>query len=190
MSTIRTNNIMPIKIYDNFLPKEEFENIKSIFTHWNFPWYYVESVLAYDEDIKQIENEKLNFQFAHSIYDEMVAQSDVFYKLKPLFEAIDPFHLIKVKANLNPNSGNIQYEHGMHKDIKAQKNLNLKTAVYYLNTNNGYTKIDSTNEKIESVENRLVVFNSNELHTGSTTTDQKNRILININFIPKSILDV
>ena len=55
------------------------------------------------------------------------------------------------------------------------------TAIYYVNTNNGTTKFKSGKE-VESVANRLVIFNSNELHAGSSCTDEHRRCLINFNY--------
>ena len=58
------------------------------------------------------------------------------------------------------------------------------------NTNH-YIKIEITeqefldiknNVKIKSVSNTLVLFDSNEKHTGSTCTDKEYRIIININY--------
>ena len=40
-------------------------------------------------------------------------------------------------------------------------------------------------EKIESIENRLVVFDSKTMHSGSTTNDSKARFVINLNYIPR-----
>jgi len=58
------------------------------------------------------------------------------------------------------------------------------TAVYYINTNNGYTKlIDET--IITSEENKLLTFDSNTKHTGTTCTDENVRIVLNINYLPK-----
>ena len=56
-----------------------------------------------------------------------------------------------------------------------------KTAVLYLNTNNGYTKF-KTGEQVESVENRLVLFDGNVQHAGTTCTDKRYRAVFNLNF--------
>jgi hypothetical protein len=53
-----------------------------------------------------------------------------------------------------------------------------------MNTNNGYTLLE-TGDKIESVENRLVLFPCNILHTGITQTDTKVRVLLTFNFFNK-----
>ena len=53
-----------------------------------------------------------------------------------------------------------------------------------MNTNNGYTLLE-TGDKIKSVENRLVLFPCNILHTGITQTDTKVRVLLTFNFFNK-----
>ena len=58
----------------------------------------------------------------------------------------------------------------------------LRTAVFYVNTNNGYTKFKKNNKKVSSIKNRVVVFNSNLEHLGTNTTNCKRRIVININY--------
>ena len=50
--------------------------------------------------------------------------------------------LVRIKANLNPVSERI-IEYKKHKD---QENFNCKGAIYYVNSNNGYTMFD--NEKM------------------------------------------
>ena len=60
------------------------------------------------------------------------------------------------------------------------------TAVYYINSNNGYTKlIDQT--IVLSEENKLLTFDSNIRHTGATCTDENVRIVLNINYLSKVI---
>ena len=57
----------------------------------------------------------------------------------------------------------------------------ITTSIYYVNSNDGYTEFkDGT--IIESVENRLVIFPSDMRHTGTTCTNAKNRIVVNINY--------
>ena len=58
-----------------------------------------------------------------------------------------------------------------------------KTAIFYINSNNGFTLFESDNQKVESIENRLVIFDSFERHSGTNCTDEKYRAVINFNFI-------
>ena len=54
-------------------------------------------------------------------------------------------------------------------------------ALLYLNTNDGFTELDD-GRRIESIANRILVFNGNELHSSSTCTDQKRRVLLSLNY--------
>ena len=64
-----------------------------------------------------------------------------------------------------------------HRDVD-----NCITAIYYVNTNNGYTEFESNGMKVNSVENRLVIFDSNEKHRAVTATDTSRRSVINFNY--------
>ena len=82
----------------------------------------------------------------------------------------------KIKVNMNPRTPKI-IEHGLHTDLPYL----CKTGILYLNTNNGYTVFED-GTKVESVQNRFVSFDSNIKHSGSTCSNQKVRLVININY--------
>jgi Rps23 Pro-64 3,4-dihydroxylase Tpa1-like proline 4-hydroxylase len=71
----------------------------------------------------------------------------------------------------------------MHVDLQDTWD-NLKTAVFYINSNNGST-IFKDGTEIESIANRLVVFKSNLDHSSVSCTDQKARYVINLNYYDK-----
>lgn len=178
---------MSIQIYDNFLDNNTFRNIQDHFTSYDFPWYYNTSVIDENDLDKQNVNNGLNFQFVHTIHRFETSQSNSFFVIKPLLEQMNIFTVLRIKANLVTNSGSEIYEHGMHVDLNCPSHIKSKTATFYINSNNGYTLIEKTGQKIDSVENRLAVFDSNLRHTGSTCTDSKCRIVLNINYVPISI---
>jgi len=85
--------------------------------------------------------------------------------------------LIRVKANLKPKT--IEHEHGgFHVDY-----YDVITGIFYINTNNGWTNFKN-GAKVESVENRMVIFDSNLEHEGVTCTDEDRRVVINFNYVP------
>jgi hypothetical protein len=166
---------MSYEVFDNYLDKDSFKVLKSVFVNnYNFPWYYNEIIT------KENLNEEFNLdrhQFTHVLYRENQGVSSDFYQyVVPLVDKINSPLLMRVKANLATRTEK-HVEGGFHTDSK----LNHKTAVFYLNTNNGYTLFEN-GEKVESLENRLVVFNSDVLHTGVSQTDTKIRCLLNINY--------
>ena len=60
--------------------------------------------------------------------------------------------------------------------VDYRNNPTVKTAILYINTNNGCTKFKE-HGKVKSVENRIVIFDSNLEHQGVTCTDQKRRVV-------------
>ena len=55
------------------------------------------------------------------------------------------------------------------------------TSILYMNTNNGWTHIKGY-DRVKSVSNRMVIFDSNLKHTGVTCTNEKRRVMINFNY--------
>ncbi len=169
---------MTVSIEDNLLPDDTFYMIADIIMGSTFPWCFTPAVTMEEKDTL------LNYQFFHPVYRRDTMESNYFSLLKPLFGAMNASSILTCKINCNPYAGDTIHEHGMHQDLRGwPEDVKANTAVFYLNTNNGYTLLKSTNEKIKSVANRLVTFNSEEYHTGSTTTDQKARYVININYV-------
>jgi len=161
-------------VIDNVLKKEDFLAIKNTLEERFFPWFI--SSILYGELVKN------NFQFVHIFYDKFTINSEFYPLLKPIIEVLKPLALIKIKANLLFQESNI-LEHGMHVDYYYK---NCKTAIFYVNTNDGYTKfLDGT--KVFSEENKLLIFNTEEKHTGTTCTNTLRRIVINFNYVPKEL---
>jgi len=165
-----------MKIIDDFLPKEEFKNLQNFLLSDTFPWFYNSTVVHKEENVK-----KFIFQFAHVFYNHGIP-NPYFDFVRPLLIALQPkpYVLMRLKANLTTHSEKI-IEHGYHVDLPDSKNI-ISSAVFYINNNDGYTKFED-GTKVNSVENRLVIFKSNIKHTGTTCTDTKIRVVLNINYI-------
>lgn len=164
--------ILKMKIIDNFLDKEDLEDLKCIVLSERFPWYLNDGVSVSNDGY---------IQFTHQIYKNNEFTSsytlgglDIF-KEKLGFEKI-----LRAKFNLLHMSNEI-IEHAYHTDLE-KPGSNVKTAILYLNTNNGYTLFRNGN-KIDSVENRLVLFDGSLEHAGSTCTDKRYRAVFNLNFL-------
>jgi hypothetical protein len=160
-----------IEIIDNFLSKEDFENIKNTMFSSNFSWYY-NSKKTLEEDSDH------NFQFVHIFYNNYSINSEYMQILNPVINKLNPLALVRIKANLTVKTNEV-VDYGYHTDFKTD--TKLYSAVYYINNNNGYTKFEN-NKIVESKENRMVIFDSQLLHTGTTHTDERLRVLINFNF--------
>ena len=164
--------IKKYNVIDNYLPKNEFLKIKNeIVDNEYFPWYFNNYKSSNDK------NNFLDYQFIHCFVMNSEINSFYFNKLNPLIKKLKIKKLFRAKANLNPISHKI-IEFSKHKD-KDEKGF--KSAIFYLNTNNGYTKIG--NKKIQSIENRIVIFPSDVYHFGTNATNLTNRTVINFVYV-------
>ena len=161
------------EIIDNFLDNQQFEEIKKTLFDHSFPWFYNKTKVFEEE-----EQNLNNFQFTHKFYHNYTINSNFFNLLNPIIEKLNPISIAKIKANMTMRTQDI-FEYEYHTDYIT--NTNLKTAVFYLNTNNGYTKFKD-GDSVDSIENRMLIFDSQMLHTGTSCTDQRFRSVINFNF--------
>ena len=156
-----------MKIIDNFLNNLEFQKIKQSILNPYFDWYYQSSKVS-DNDGGQ--------QFTHVFLNEDGKISKYFNVLKPIFTKLKAKDIIRAKINLTHKKETIkQFEYHIDTPKKC------KTAIFYLNTNNGKT-LFKNNKQIDSIQNRMVIFPSNLDHTGTTHTDKDFRIVLNINY--------
>jgi len=162
---------MDYKIIDNALPEEEFYKIKSLIFNQIFPWYYNDYV-AHEYD-----NSSTGY-FIHDFYnfDKNPMVGSNFTSILPILALIQPRSLMRVRANLYLRTSEIEY-HDKHVD----KNYDHNGAILYLNTNNGCTVLED-GTKIESLENRILLFNPGKLHSSTSCNDQSYRSNIIINY--------
>ena len=156
---------LKMEIVDNFLEEEHFELLHRIVLSTYFTWNYMGKQ-------SYVETED-SFQFQHTFYREEDSPSEYYAIIEPILEKLKGT-LIRAKAVLTPKTENPRHS-GFHIDY-----ANMKTATYYLNSNNGYTGFRD-GSRVESVSNRMLVFDSNLEHEGVTCTDKKRRVLINFN---------
>lgn len=170
---------MSIRIIDNFLEENDLREIQDLMTGSWFPWYFNSGIVSLD-DAKIIEDiDIFDFQFTHTFVREKEIVSDFFPNLQKILDKLDPKQIIRLKSNLQTPTVE-QIRSRFHTDLEDTDNI--KTAIFYVNTNNGFTVFED-DTRIKSIENRLVIFDANKLHAGTTCTDVKNRCVININFI-------
>ena len=169
-----------MKVYRNMLPTKEFKDLTNNLINANFPWYYNKGVVYEHED--GTPEDKKNFQFTHSFYMNDVINSDHFKILIPLIKIINPLTIVRIKANLLTRTSKI-IEHGYHTDYDENSHK-LTTGIFYLNTNNGYTKFKNK-KVVKSEANKYIEFKGEESHTGSTCTDENIMVVINFNYIKK-----
>jgi len=159
---------MLVKIVENVLSKKHYTELNNTMNNDYFPWYFNSQKVEGDDNL-------FYYQFTHLFFNNNQINSSWFDQLKPLLKKLKVKNLIKIKANLNPIS---------HKLIEFTKHVDCpidpkhQSIIYYVNTNNGYTKIG--NKKIKSKANTAVFFSSNYKHCGTNATNCKNRMVLNI----------
>ena len=156
---------MDLKIYKNFMGNFWFLKLKETLNSYNFPWYKG-PILE--------ENEKI--QMVHKFYEFGKVLSDYFYLLNPCLKLLNVKELARVKCNLILKTPRIE-EHGFHIDYEVKEKF--RTAILYMNTNDGYTIFKKNNKKIKSVENKLIDFDGHLQHMGTSCTDAPYRMVIN-----------
>jgi len=182
-----------IEIRDDFLPTNVFEKLKKdIVYNESFPWFlnkvldistegsYIGRTNCADED-----NRQFCYLFYKTDQDKLAHRPHMGRELEKVIPLIQhyefshdqKYYLLHVKANINVRAPE-NLEHGFHRDHPWRG----KTSVYYLNDNDGYTKFQN-GQVVESKANRAVIFDSQELHTGSTPTDVYARYVVNLNWV-------
>lgn len=161
---------MSLKVIDNFLDKEEFDNMQSIIMGDNFPWYYN----LYITDKRDIKNISKSF-LTHTFYREPGITSSWFYLFNNFLQKINCKIIMRVKANLHLRKDKHE-KNNFHTDYP----FSHKGCLFYINDNNGLTYFEK--ESIKPKANRVVFFDPSKKHASSSCTDEKSRININFNY--------
>ena len=168
-----------VQIVDDFLDKEEFEKLQNLMMTDAIHWFYWPNI--------DTSEDKDKFQFIHSFYQDKIPASSFVEHLNPVLQCLNPLSVYRIKANLLTRTEEI-IKNSFHVDIphmSEEKQSQWTTAILYMNTNNGYTEFADglkQYEKVESVENRVVIFPANMKHRGTSCTDEKSRVVINFNY--------
>jgi hypothetical protein len=166
---------MQPEIFDNFLPQDTFRKIADTIMSTEFPWHFSPGKTRADE----IKENKNIFQFVHVFYMNHSWRSPYGEILHPILDSLKPYAIARIKANLTTITPEI-IQYSYHRDL-GESLVKSKTACFYINTNNGMTRFNS-GEEVKSVANRLVLFESSDLHAGTSCTDEPFRIVINFNY--------
>ena len=178
-----------IKIYDDFLTKEDYTPIYQYFLEHNqgwrgesCSWYWVEGVNYFGDNRCMLVN---------LCYGNLqIVNHTMFQVLIPIIGKIDPVSMCRIKANLTLRDDTPFDDSHYHTDDRycncvedggKGEDAAMTTAIYYVNTNNGGTQFKN-GEQVDSVANRLVVFPCHMYHAPIGHTDEKNRIVINFNY--------
>lgn len=159
---------------DNFLKLEMFTQLKNEIFSYNFPWFFSKNQ-TYTSNIN-------DFYFAHVVYVKNKIHSHIYEKyMVDILDKLECEALSSIRINLLTNKGD-----ALSSDWHTDRKYSCKTAILYINTNNGYTLLDEEkNIKVESKENRILIFDSQIKHCAVSQTDTDQRVVINFNYFSK-----
>jgi hypothetical protein len=165
-------------VLDDFLDRAVFLAIREQLLAPGFPWEqsHILSPRAATHLEPAYNRQQVHGFFLHK--PGVRFASPTFEVVRPVVDKLRPTQLIKVKVNLTTRQPR-HVEYGLHVDTRRP---GATTAIYYLNTNNGYT-VFGDGTKVASVENRMVIFEAARLHTGASCTDADYRLVLNINLL-------
>lgn len=152
------------KIIDNFLDVSDFEILSDTVLNPNFLW-----------SVQNDETEtNLFLELIH--YENNKPLSEFYNLLVPIMKKIEVLGLVEIRANM-------YFSNTYLKSFKKEKkyNFSVGTAIYYINTNDGYTLLED-GSKIESRENRIVLFEESSFYYETNCTDNSCRTNITFNY--------
>ena len=192
------------QIIDNVMPDDEFQEFYKHMMSDNFPWYHSDTVAygelkgktIYDwlpEHVKleltdtqrdllsgpiTKDQQEYNYTFFHRLFENFYITSDdsTWHYVNRILKILNVKALIRAKANAYPKTPTI-----VHHQDHMDQDYDHKGAIFYLNKNNGVTVLNGETI-IESVPNRLLLFNSKIPHHSTTCTDVDRRVNLNFNY--------
>tara|TARA_R110002020_G_scaffold52204_2_gene147006 strand:- start:554 stop:1033 length:480 start_codon:yes stop_codon:yes gene_type:complete len=159
-----------LKIKNNFLPVKEFNDLKKLVFSNEFGWFYRQH---------QVEEYKDQPYLCHSVISHGIVNSP-FYEshFKCLLRELNANICSEIRVNLMVRDIE-RYKSAYHKDRPYE----CKTAIFYINSNDGYTQFKKTNKKVLSEENKILIFNSQEQHRAVSPINIFARCVVNINYV-------
>ena len=166
------------EIIDNYLKKEDFVKIQKWVLNRDFLWHFVDKPNVTSTDEKQFQFGRVFVQYDNVIVNDVVEYLKII--LKPYCKNKNiQVGINRAKINMYINVDNKSRGLGIHQDIEDEKNY--KTLLFYLDTNDGCTEFEN-GERVETVENRALIFDAHLHHQTITQTNSLFRRNININF--------
>tara|TARA_Y200000002_G_scaffold281286_2_gene235330 strand:- start:67 stop:597 length:531 start_codon:yes stop_codon:yes gene_type:complete len=171
------------EIIENFLDQSDFEELKKFFLSPRSQWRFIDFVVS-----KELDNQKKDGYFVHSFRDLHPQTLVDRFPISPNYKVLDKLlekikhklnfkQILRIRSSLFPRR-EVQKADAFHVDYK----FDHKVCIFYVNSNNGYTLFKS-GEKVDSVANRLLIFDGLKEHSTVVQTDTSARYIININLL-------
>ena len=164
-----------MRVIDNLLTQDNFNGLKKeLIYNKKVPWYWSDRKVTQGDGTDTL---------VHMVYRDMKPKSEFFHLIHTYFSAllnVTSWYRIKMNCTWRETKPKI---FGYHTDIGDVANKNIKTAIFYCTTTDGPTVFQDTQEEVECIENRLLIFDSTRLHSGqSHIYAPARRIVINFNY--------
>jgi len=157
-------------VIDNFLELNEFKILSEYMMGPYIQWHYNKSPThdGYED--------KDTMYFTHTFYNNNAPSCSNLNLIYPIIQKLSMKAIIRIKGNLYPNIGKKKTDL-LHADYEYPH----KGALFYINTNDGVTFFEDGTE-VNSVANRILLFEPNKLHDSTYPTNEKVRVNINMNY--------
>jgi len=196
-----------LKLLDNVLEANQFNELKGRLTSSAFPWYYVRDTALHTNG--QVEN---NFSFNNTVFDIDNPYSAVEYHYDMCREALVSAlaslgHELRELHRIRVNLYTRNHESMVHHPHIDDDNRESKIGILYITTNNDsptllfnevfnlQNDVNDINsiegrtftirDVVHSNENRFALFDGNRYHSSTRPTREDVRININYNFTLK-----
>ena len=172
-----------IEVIENFLKEEDFKYLQKFFLSPRSQWRFIDFVVSREQD-----NQNKDGYFVHSFTDLHPLTLQERFTVSPNIDVLSKIieeikkklnfrQILRIRSSLFPRR-EYQEPDAFHVDYKFEH----KVCIFYINTNNGYTLFKS-GEKIDSVANRLLIFDGLKEHSTVVQTDTPARYIINFNLL-------
>ena len=160
------------EVIDNFLPKDYFDELKKIVMSEEISWFFNTKINKFHK------KDDFTSYFTHNLFNMSVPYiySEYYKHFHRFWSYLNMKALTRMKLNLYPRTDTLEI-HEPHIDYPDDH----KGCIFSFNTCDGYTILED-GTKIKSVENRALLFNPATKHSSTSTTNDKARINININY--------
>ncbi len=166
-----------IKIIENALSPAHQKELRDVLLNWQFPWYYYANT-NYGTQERRGDDVP---QFTHGFIRENTPNSPLAHVPLAILKAmgIPSDQILRAKANLVMREPSAT-THPAHTDDSAPHIV----MVYYVDDSDGDTCLYENGEvsrRISPVAGRAVLFDGNIMHSSSSPTEHRHRLVLNFN---------
>ena len=162
---------LEMNTYDDFLDEDYHQELLSILTGWEFPWFYQNTLTAGSLDVSAL-------GFNHWLSNEHDPEfSELILKMQEKVGAKECYRARCDMTLYNPKG----YRHDFHTDAKQPH----RVCIYYVNDSDGDTFFfDKEVDHVTPERGKMIVFDGLDKHASSSPS-KGYRIALNINFKPR-----